>query len=521
MKNVIAYSLFGVLLILAACGGDSSTPSDPAINSGAESEISSSSEQMASFSSSSRKDNAYSSFQGNGTSSFASTDESSSSENSEGGKSSSSWIPTVLPPGKYDCSVYNCVTTDHLNPEFTYGELLDERDNQVYRTIKIGDQWWMAQNLNYDYNEGKGKSFCYDNDSENCVKYGRLYTWEAAIDSAGLFNKNCKNGECIVHPYRGVCPEGWFLPIGEDIEQFMHFNIMGILAKGFELWSEALDSYGFSAVPSGGFYDDEYFGLGQIATLWSASRYRLEFGYGGSYDYISSNEHPAYSVRCYQDSSIVYAKQCKNELEDKCEYGTLTDSRDGKTYKTVVIANQTVMAENLKFEYRLENEVTMFCGVDSLDECEKNGPFYTWTAAVDSAGLFSDDCKDCGQKGVYPKQKVRGICPEGWHIPNKTEWTTLYKSMGSLQTLAFASGYNKRCDVSDAYGFSVVPAGIYLYQYYNEAHSYYNNGNAAFWLSSNLDGTPYSWQYYKNEAKAEEERSFNGLSVRCFKDVEP
>ena len=215
--------------------------------------------------------------------------------------------------------------------------------------------------------------------------------------------------------------------------------------------------------------------------------------------------------------------------------GTMTDERDGQTYKTVTIGTQTWMAENLNYAYTdvpynytlndssYTSDSTSWCYKDSAEYCAKYGRLYTWAAAMDSVGTWSTNGKGCGYKSTCtPTCPVRGICPEGWHLPDTTEWHTLFTAVGGKSTagkmLKSTSGWNSSGNGTDSYAFSALPAGGRY-----DAGGYGHGGAvASFWSSSQkADSVAYHVLLFYYLDVAEDHTSSNkyyGFSVRCLKD---
>lgn len=150
---------------------------------------------------------------------------------------------------------------------------------------------------------------------------------------------------------------------------------------------------------------------------------------------------------------------------------TLTDLRDGKTYKTVTIGTQTWMAENLNYAYTsvpykydskygsYTSDSTSWCYDDDPSNCDKYGRLYTWAASMDSIGTWSTNGIGCGYGSTCsPTYPVRGICPTGWHLPDTTEWRTLLTAVGgsfqAAKMLKSTSGWDAAGKATDAYGYN-------------------------------------------------------------------
>ncbi len=225
------------------------------------------------------------------------------------------------------------------------------------------------------------------------------------------------------------------------------------------------------------------------------------------------------------------AAPCNVNGLDSCKYGTLVDNRDGQVYKTVKIGCQWWMAENLNYRYLQPTEEldsSSFCYNDSMDYCAKYGRLYTWSAAMDSAGLFSNSGKGCGNNTFCNLDSVvvQGVCPEGWHIPVDVEFDILAFAVGKYfpnggKVLKSASDWGDNGNGSDAFGFSALPAG-FVFNGERYDNMFYT---ARFWSTteccSPMNSAGASLQMDHNDyARLMNSDKFFSFSVRCVKDHE-
>lgn len=187
----------------------------------------------------------------------------------------------------------------HLAGQMPSEPLTDSRDGQVYPTVRIGEQVWMARNLSFD----NGSLTCYDQDPENCARYGALYTWEEAHEG---------------------CPAGWHLPAKSEWETLSEY--LGRAGAGQKLKAAPHDPLpwdgnnetGFSALPAGAGNGEGFHRMDAWALFWSSTEYNDERAwfsqldgfwyqappkytklYVGNY-YLKTNQ---FSVRCIKDQN--------------------------------------------------------------------------------------------------------------------------------------------------------------------------------------------------------------------------
>lgn len=180
------------------------------------------------------------------------------------------------------------------------GSFADGRDGQKYKTVTIDKQVWMAENLGFK----TGESWCYENNADNCKKYGRLYDWNTAMKA---------------------CPLGWRLPSYQELKDLV--TTVGASKAGKKLKSKSgwnrniednmsgngTDDFGFSALPGGdrNKIGNNFKDVGDCGNWWTATEgmshaaYRMGMRYDTEYvdgvECVFDKRH-GFSVRCVQNN---------------------------------------------------------------------------------------------------------------------------------------------------------------------------------------------------------------------------
>lgn len=150
--------------------------------------------------------------------------------------------------------------------------LTDSRDGQKYKIVKIGNQVWMAENLNYYTPTG---SWYYNNDSISYAKvYGRQYNWNTMMNGQGQSN-------AIPSGVQGICPNGWHIPSDAEWQVLVSYlsanglNAVDLKERGNLYWKpgyNGTNSTGFTALPSGYMAGSDSWYMGSMAYFHSSTK---------------------------------------------------------------------------------------------------------------------------------------------------------------------------------------------------------------------------------------------------------
>jgi len=193
-----------------------------------------------------------------------------------------------------------------------------------------------------------------------------------------------------------------------------------------------------------------------------------------------------------------------NLQAQEASFGSFTDARDGKTYKTVLIGTQTWMAENLAYKAGT--------GCLAYNNIESNVKIYGY---------------------LYNWEVANKVCPSGWHLPSEKEWLVLTEFLGGdsaahdkMKEVGTKHWQEPDTFVNNNSGFTALPAGIYDSKFSNTKILFKYIGTYTYWWSSTTLAGENNYlnayfrnmgDYYKNE-KPDYATKARGSSVRCIKD---
>jgi uncharacterized protein (TIGR02145 family) len=184
-----------------------------------------------------------------------------------------------------------------------------------YKTVTIGSQTWMAENLNYAGSGSTPIGVCYKESKDSCAKYGRLYTWNQVMNGAASTSSSSTKA-------RGICPTGWHVPADTEWSTLLQTVDASNTSSGTKLKVQTIgwkingttsgngtDVYGFRALPAGDTIAGAFNAAGNAGFWWSATQSDSATAWTRSMYYFANNvSHYGYnkselsaSLRCVKD----------------------------------------------------------------------------------------------------------------------------------------------------------------------------------------------------------------------------
>ena len=363
-------------------------------------------------------------------------------------------------------------------------------DGNTYKTVYIGTQCWMAENLRAThYTNGSAipkaqgtKSdnyapyYYYPNDDvSNVSTYGLLYNWRGAMGDNYSSN-------LIPSGVRGICPEGWHLPSDTEwtlltdflssAAQYSCDNDIKKIAKSLAADKEweyspnscnvgnmmyTNNSSGFSALPSGVKSSGRYDYFGEKCYFWTSTAQEEGHAYtrdissnsskvGLSASYSVGHFSHGLSIRClrnpisYTDKSDMNEEIESNRLNSlACQSQKEVIDCDGNRYRTVQIGGQCWMAENLRATH-YANGIALTKGF--RDNSSKDIALFDYphgdSSLAKTFGLLYNWKAIMGNSSSSAQNpsRVQGLCPNGWHVPSKVEWEMLEQYVNNNEKLS-------------------------------------------------------------------------------------
>ncbi len=233
--------------------------------------------------------------------------------------------------------------------------------------------------------------------------------------------------------------------------------------------------------------------------------------------FSSSSETTSSSNQFHPCSEAPTFKENWKYLNPDIQYDCFKDSRDNQYYVTVKIGDFTWMAENLGYrpsEVHITKNTWYGYSAKETETQNQRGYLYTWDIAMaDTNCRDSNLCKPLGQ--------IRGICPEGFHLPSYWEWQDLFNAAGGVdiaaRELKSTEVWDDTAKGTNKYGFSVIPNGPrFNFGYFNPV-----DFSTAFWTSDESGkGTVVTIDFEDNDraySMTHENKEY-GFSIRCLMD---